>query len=171
MTIQTQPFTSRPTTGAAASVTDALDWRQFSSCKDEDPEMFFPAGVGRRFDAQVEEAQQVCRPCPVREQCLEWALNARQDTGVWGGLSEQERRRIHKRRPSIAHHEARSAVEVILQDRLDDFHAAHGEGLGVGHVARTLGTNTTTVYAVLAVLAERVEVSGQLDAASEAVAA
>ena len=46
---------------------------------------------------QIEEAKQVCRRCDVREQCLAWALEAGQDHGVWGGLSEDERRALKRR--------------------------------------------------------------------------
>jgi WhiB family redox-sensing transcriptional regulator len=46
---------------------------------------------------QIEEAKEVCRRCEVREQCLAWALEAGQDHGVWGGLSEDERRALKRR--------------------------------------------------------------------------
>lgn len=47
---------------------------------------------------QIEEAKAVCRRCDVREQCLQWALETGQDAGVWGGLSEDERRALKRRR-------------------------------------------------------------------------
>ena len=68
-----------------------MDWRHRSACLDEDPELFFPIGNTGPAILQIEEAKAVCRRCEVREQCLAWALEAGQDHGVWGGMSEQER--------------------------------------------------------------------------------
>jgi WhiB family redox-sensing transcriptional regulator len=74
------------------------DWRNKASCLDEDPELFFPIGTTGLAVLQIEEAKQVCRGCDVREQCLNWALEIGQDHGVWGGLSEEERRALKRRR-------------------------------------------------------------------------
>src|SRR5262245_43174711 len=75
----------------------AMDWRHRAVCLDEDPELFFPIGNTGPAIMQIEEAKQVCRRCDVREQCLAWALEAGQDHGVWGGLSEDERRALKRR--------------------------------------------------------------------------
>src|SRR5262249_28660337 len=75
----------------------AMDWRHRSACLDEDPELFFPIGNTGPAILQIEEAKAVCRRCEVREQCLQWALEAGQDHGVWGGLSEDERRALKRR--------------------------------------------------------------------------
>src|SRR4051794_8065333 len=77
--------------------TPAMDWRHRSACLDEDPELFFPIGNTGPAILQIEEAKAVCRRCEVREQCLQWALDAGQDHGVWGGLSEDERRALKRR--------------------------------------------------------------------------
>ena len=70
-----------------------LDWMARGLCTNVPPSIFFPSdGVG------VEVAQRICAGCPVREDCLEHALEHRIDHGVWGGCSERERRRILKRR-------------------------------------------------------------------------
>jgi WhiB family redox-sensing transcriptional regulator len=74
-----------------------MDWRDRSACLDEDPELFFPIGNTGPAILQIEEAKQVCRRCDVREQCLAWALEAGQDHGVWGGMSEDERRALKRR--------------------------------------------------------------------------
>lgn len=74
-----------------------MDWRHSAVCKDEDPELFFPIGNTGPAALQIEEAKAVCRVCPVREQCLAWALETGQDAGVWGGASEDERRRMKRR--------------------------------------------------------------------------
>ena len=68
-------------------------WMNDGSCRNHPPEVFFPSdGVG------VTIAQRICATCPVREPCLEHALENRIDHGVWGGTSERERRRILKAR-------------------------------------------------------------------------
>ena len=68
------------------------NWRDVAACLEEDPELFFPTGSTRPALLQIEEAKAVCRRCKVAETCLTWAFESRQDTGVWGGLSEDERR-------------------------------------------------------------------------------
>ena len=81
------------------------DWRAQGACLDEDPELFFPLGEEHTtskaptgpVQAQQDEAKAVCRRCPVTESCLDWALRAGQDSGVWGGLSEDERRALKRR--------------------------------------------------------------------------
>jgi WhiB family redox-sensing transcriptional regulator len=76
---------------------DPMDWRNRAACLDEDPELFFPIRNTGPAILQIEEAKAVCRRCDVREQCLAWALEAGQDHGVWGGLSEDERRALKRR--------------------------------------------------------------------------
>jgi WhiB family redox-sensing transcriptional regulator len=82
-----------------------MDWRHSAVCRDEDPELFFPIGHTGPDLLQIEEAKAVCRRCPVMERCLQWALDTNQDAGVWGGLSEDERR-AEKRR--VARNRARN---------------------------------------------------------------
>jgi len=68
-------------------------WMLDARCRDLDPAEFFPSdGVG------VERARRICAECPVRAECLEYALTYRIDHGVWGGASERERRRILRAR-------------------------------------------------------------------------
>ena len=74
-----------------------MDWRHNAVCREEDPELFFPIGNTGPALLQIEEAKAVCRRCPVQEQCLQWALESGQDAGVWGGLSEDERRAMKRR--------------------------------------------------------------------------
>lgn len=75
-----------------------MDWVQRARCRDEDPELFFPIGTTGPAAAQVEMAKSVCMRCDVRAECLEWALATGQDAGVWGGLSEEERRALRRAR-------------------------------------------------------------------------
>ncbi|MEH0580876.1 MULTISPECIES: WhiB family transcriptional regulator [Streptomyces] len=73
------------------------DWRQHAACRHEDPDLFFPIGTSGPALLQTEQAKAVCRRCPVRESCLEWAMETDQTLGVWGGLSETERRALKRR--------------------------------------------------------------------------
>jgi WhiB family redox-sensing transcriptional regulator len=78
-------------------VVKAMDWRHQSACRDEDPELFFPVGNTGPAITQIEEAKKVCNRCIVKDACLAWALESGQDAGVWGGLSEDERRALKRR--------------------------------------------------------------------------
>jgi WhiB family redox-sensing transcriptional regulator len=73
------------------------DWRHRAACRDEDPELFFPIGNSGPALLQIEDAKDVCRRCDVIDQCLQWALESGQDVGVWGGMSEDERRALKRR--------------------------------------------------------------------------
>ena len=82
------------------------EWRDDAICRDTDPELFFPVGnTGPAVD-QIEKAKTVCGRCTVSEQCLQYALETNQDSGVWGGLSEDERRALKRR---TARNRARTA--------------------------------------------------------------
>jgi len=67
-------------------------WRLDASCRYTDPDLFFPTGRGVEALATIEAAKTVCRSCPVRRPCLNFAVETGQ-SGVWGGTSEEERRR------------------------------------------------------------------------------
>src|SRR5689334_9133636 len=87
-----------PTTPLRGRGVDHLmDWRHRAACLDEDPELFFPIGNTGPALLQIEEAKAVCRRCEVMDTCLRWALETGQDAGVWGGLSEDERRALKRR--------------------------------------------------------------------------
>jgi WhiB family redox-sensing transcriptional regulator len=75
-----------------------VDWVHRARCKDEDPELFFPVGTTGPAATQIEQAKAICMQCDVRAQCLDWALATGQDAGVWGGLSEEERRVLRRAR-------------------------------------------------------------------------
>jgi WhiB family redox-sensing transcriptional regulator len=74
------------------------EWRLEASCRSTDPDLFFPVGTTGDAISQIEAAKAVCRTCPVRLQCLEFALATNQDSGVWGAASEEERRALRKQR-------------------------------------------------------------------------
>ena len=77
----------------AIEVDDAeeLAWQDRALCAQTDPEAFFPEKGG-----STREAKKVCRTCEVRAECLEYALEHDERFGIWGGLSERERRRIKR---------------------------------------------------------------------------
>ncbi|MEM9714671.1 MAG: WhiB family transcriptional regulator [Actinomycetota bacterium] len=68
-------------------------WWELSNCLGVDPDLFFP-----ERGASTREAKEVCRGCVVREDCLEYALVNGEKFGIWGGMSERERRRIRRER-------------------------------------------------------------------------
>ncbi|MEW2295512.1 WhiB family transcriptional regulator [Streptomyces sp. NPDC006743] len=79
------------------------NWREHAACRHEDPDLFFPIGTTGPALVQTEQAKSVCRRCPVRDECLEWALETAQPLGVWGGTSENERRALRRRRATARH--------------------------------------------------------------------
>ena len=74
-----------------------MDWRNTAACRDEDPELHFPTGTSGPALLQIAEAKTGCRRCPVVSDCLAWALDNGVDFGVWGGMSEDERRALKRR--------------------------------------------------------------------------
>jgi WhiB family redox-sensing transcriptional regulator len=74
-----------------------MSWREWARCKGVDPEIFYPP---EEDDAL--EAKEICAGCPVQEVCLDYALTRREKLGVWGGMTERERRRMlrHRRKAS-----------------------------------------------------------------------
>jgi WhiB family redox-sensing transcriptional regulator len=80
----------RPATGLS-------DWRHAALCRWENPELFFPVGTSGPALLQIAEAKTVCRRCPVVSECLTYALESGQEAGVYGGMSEDERRALKRR--------------------------------------------------------------------------
>ena len=70
---------------------DERAWMLEAKCLDADPEAFFPEKGG-----STREAKRICAICPVREECLDYALAHDERFGIWGGLSERERRRAKR---------------------------------------------------------------------------
>lgn len=83
-----------PMPGDANNDSVELGWQERALCAETDPEAFFPEKGG-----STREAKRVCLSCEVRTECLEYALAHDERFGIWGGLSERERRRL-KRRPA-----------------------------------------------------------------------
>ena len=90
------------------SLTIASDeWRRTAACRDTDPDLFFPVGTTGPAIEQIENAKAVCRQCDSQRDCLEFALATNQDSGIWGGTSEEERRKL--RRQWLARRRAQAA--------------------------------------------------------------
>ena len=79
-------------------------WQRQANCMGVDPDLFFP-----ERGASTREAKEVCRGCVVRVECLEYALANSEKFGIWGGLSERERRRIRRARSLSGRRGAASA--------------------------------------------------------------
>lgn len=85
------PITWSDAAASLAAVDGPLAWQQHALCAQTDPEAFFPEKGG-----STREAKAVCRACDVRAECLEYALANDERFGIWGGLSERERRRLRR---------------------------------------------------------------------------
>lgn len=81
--------------GLLEALVDGLAWRLEAACRGSDPEMFFTA---RGEHDRRHEAQAICQPCPVRIECLEYAIDAAEPHGVWGGLTALERKNLRAKR-------------------------------------------------------------------------
>lgn len=75
---------------------DDGSWRDRASCADSNPELFFPVGTTGIALDQIDAAKVVCDECVAKDECLEFALATNQEAGVWGGATEEERRKLRK---------------------------------------------------------------------------
>ncbi len=83
---------------SAAVRAASAGWASRGACQDSDPDLFFPITTSGPALQQIAQAKAVCARCPVRIDCLNYALETGQDAGVWGGTSEKERREIRSAR-------------------------------------------------------------------------
>lgn len=89
-----------------SSVTEdptSTKWQERANCLGLDPDLFFP-----ERGASTKEAKEVCRGCEVKVECLEFALKEREKSGIWGGLTEQERNRVVRQRALSRRQELKS---------------------------------------------------------------
>ncbi|MCU1395639.1 MAG: WhiB family regulatory protein [Ilumatobacteraceae bacterium] len=87
----------------APSSAPSLAWSRSAICETADPDLFFPQpGTDTTY------ARSMCKACPVRRQCLDYALETKQKFGIWGGMTESQRRRL-RREDATANHPARPA--------------------------------------------------------------
>lgn len=80
-----------------AQLLSELEWRALGACARFDPDLWFSPGA-----LEHKEAKRICRSCPVRRECLAYALDTPIDHGVWGGLTERERRSYRRRQEAAA---------------------------------------------------------------------
>ena len=87
-----------PALNAPSLITDEdeYDWRDGAACRDTDPDLFFPVGTTGPALEQIAAAKAVCFQCEAQAECLEFAIVTNQDSGVWGGTSEEERRVLRR---------------------------------------------------------------------------
>ncbi len=74
-----------------------VDWRDLAACASHDPNIFFPAGETGPAAEQIRYAKRVCASCEVQDECLSYAIETNQVSGIWGGLTEDERRPVRRR--------------------------------------------------------------------------
>ncbi len=102
-----------------------FDWRKDATCRDLNPELFFPIGVTGQAVDQIEIAKSHCVTCPSKDFCLEFAVTTNQEYGVWGGTTEDERRVLRRQwraanRRAAGRNRGRAATAVSTQDEVDD---------------------------------------------------
>lgn len=130
------------------SITPAAerDPRRFHAalCQDiPDPDLFFPNGSSPEGKAQAEEARRICLNCPVRSECLNWALKTAEPFGVAGGLTEEERRALLSSRRG-----ARTRWRVAAArcwESVDQINRWRAEGVPQREMARRLGLSRDVV--------------------------
>lgn len=91
------------------------DWTTRAACRNEDPDALFVQG------AEQNRAKVICRGCPVRTECLADALDNRIEFGVWGGMTERERRALLRRRPNVR------SWRALLERARDDYERQPGD--------------------------------------------
>jgi WhiB family redox-sensing transcriptional regulator len=103
---------STSTVAARPACDHRPNWRVNAACRDADPELFFPEGDLSSARVAVKTAKLICRGCPVSATCLSWALADGQEAGIWGGLTEDERRKLHRRGRGF-----RPAAHLLIEER------------------------------------------------------
>lgn len=83
---------------APSNLEPAVDWRAASLCRTEDPELFHPVGTTAAALRTIAKAKTICNRCPSVAACLDYALTTPVHDGIWGGLTENERRSILRAR-------------------------------------------------------------------------
>ncbi len=76
----------------------ATEWRSAGACLPADPDLFFPIATGPVEAKQVAMARRICAGCPVRQQCLDFAMRTGETHGIWGGTTPEERLRARRAR-------------------------------------------------------------------------
>lgn len=77
-------------------MSESTYWRVRAACRHTDPELFFPEGIAGPALRTADQAKRVCARCLVQARCLNWALDHEAAFGIWGGLTEGERRDLRR---------------------------------------------------------------------------
>jgi WhiB family redox-sensing transcriptional regulator len=89
------------------------NWRAASACLNTDPDVFFPVAVGTSASKQVARALRICEGCPVRQECLDFAMRSGEKDGIWGGTTPEQRIRARRsRNRGSASRTWREALEI-----------------------------------------------------------
>lgn len=122
-----------------ASISTRPRWHVDAPCSQADPEAFFPE-KGESYAG----AKRICGRCDVREQCLEWALDNRERFGVFGGLSERERRSLLQERDAARIEEPTTTSRDISED-FQEFEYILTSGTSVEDACSRIGKTPTTL--------------------------
>jgi WhiB family transcriptional regulator, redox-sensing transcriptional regulator len=117
----------------AAPARFAARWREQAACRGTDLNLFFP-GRGESAGA----AQQVCARCPVRQPCLDYAISNAITQGIWGGLTERERRALRT-----------SYLRAVRLERDRDVAATVAAGYTAAAIGRSFGLSRTSVTRIV----------------------
>ena len=117
----------------AASARFAARWRQLAACRGTDLDVFFP-----ERGESADPAREVCAPCPVRQPCLEYALSNRITHGIWGGLTEWERRPLQS-----------AWVQAARRDRDRAILATDAAGYTTTAIGRSFGLSPFSVTRIV----------------------
>lgn len=86
-----------PLTIDSVAIPTSTDWQDVAACRDSDTSIFFPIGTTGAAVEQIAGAIAICHTCPVQDTCLQYALESNQESGVWGGYAEDERRQLRRK--------------------------------------------------------------------------
>ena len=111
----------------------AARWRELAACRGADLNLFFPARGG-----SAEPARQVCAACPVRQPCLDYAVSNAITDGIWGGLTERERRALRTSYLRAVRLERDRGVAVLV-----------AAGYTAAAIGRSFGLSRTSVTRIL----------------------
>ena len=101
----------------ATVLSDPLEasWRELAACTAHDPNLFFPVGDTGPALEQIAQAKQICAECPIKVECLTYAIESNQVNGVWGGTTEQERRLMRRRWLSARRRNDRAGMRKVFE--------------------------------------------------------
>jgi WhiB family redox-sensing transcriptional regulator len=129
------------------------DWRDRSACLDEDPDLFFASGTDPQEQAAAAQAKQICGRCPVRRECLDWAVSEGVDSGIWGGMDENERRSFRKDKHKAVRRDDAATGRHLAASRGDDvLWWLTKKNMPVGEVAERLNVTPRAVFEAVLLL-------------------